>query len=513
MMVSIKTARPQSMNTDVVDYALPPDVFTLVQNGRPLPGSIKRGPVLYLANPAITTVPASSIGMLATQVATTPIMYFGYQASIQFLGALGLEDITRAAGAYTGGPANRWMFARFNNYIVATNGVDVPQAAISTTSTHADMAALSAYPASTLAQLIFAYKNFLVTANITKSGTRHVRLVKWSHQAATGLPTSWDETDPTVDAGENVLGDGDSPIVAAVPFQDFYLLYTQKEVWYMRFIGGQFIFDFKRIFPDVGALNAKSIAALSKGQHLVVTADYDIVQHDGNTASSVTTAQIREYIKTYLADVTEVFHDPLQQEVWICHASTNGVLTYDKALIWNYRYNSWSVHTLPTTYSTSYGYVNHPKVFRGDAGFVNSPVLHSSVGGNSRLLFPSGLYDTEEGRSSLVFRLERTGLSVKGAAQDGSPIVDYDTVAMFQEFRPRFKGTSGDTVAISFGVRETADDAVSFGASTNFTVGSTVFLPIFLSGRLLDIRMDFSHLTHALTLEGYDLDVVPLSRH
>lgn len=513
MLVSIKTARPQSMNTDVVDYALPPDVFTLVQNGRPLPGSIKRGPVLYLANPAITTVPASSLGMLVTRIGSGSFYYFGYSASIQFYGDSGLEDITRAAGAYTGGPGNRWVFDRFNNYVVATNGVDVPQAAVVSTTGHADMAALTAYPASTLAKLIFAFKNFLVTANVTKSGTNYARLVKWSHPAATGLPSSWNEADATVDAGENVLSGEDAPIVAAVPFQDFFLLYTTKEVWAMRFIGGQFIFAFQKLLPEIGALNARSVVSLSKAQHLVVTADYDIVQHDGNTAESLTTAQIKEYIKTYLFDVVETFHDVLQNEVWICHANANGVLTYNKALIWNYRYGTWTIHELPTTYSTAYGYVNHPKIARGIAGFVNSPVLHSSVGGNSRLLYPSGLYDTEEGRSSLVFRLEKTGISIKGAGQDGSPVVDYDTIAMFQEFRPRFKGTPAGTVSISFGVRQTADAAVSFGAPLTYTIGSTVFLPVYLTGRLLDLRMDFSHLAQGLTLEGYDLDVVPLSRH
>ncbi len=515
MMVSIKTARPQPMNVDVADYALPPDIFTLVRNARPVPGSIKRGQVLMVANPGITTVPSTSIGMLVTRISpTVPLYYFGYAASIQFYGQSGLEDITRSSGgAYTGGAGNRWSFVKFNEYIVATNNVDVPQSAIISNSSHADMAALTNYPASTLCRVLFAYKNFLVTANVSKSGTRYPRLVKWSHPAASGLPSSWDETDPTLDAGEVVLGDGDAPIVCAAPFQDFYVIYTEQETWAMRFVGGQFIFDFKRILTDVGALNTVCAVALDVSRHAVFTYDLDLVVHDGNSAQSVTTAQVRAYIKQYMYDWVELMHDGYNEEVWVCHPSVNSQAYYDKALVYNYRYQTWALHELPSVWSTGYGFVNHPYAGRNQAGFLNSPVLHGAVSGNSRLMFPSASSVTEEGRSTFTMRIERTGLSVKGAAQDGSPVVDYDTVAMFQEFRPRFRGTAGDTVSISFGSRQWASESVSFGSPQTFTIGTSQFLSVYLVGRLLDIRMDYTHASHDLTLEGYDLDVVPLARH
>ena len=53
-----------------------------------------------------------------------------------------------------------------------------------------------------------AFRSFLIALNITTDGVNFPRVVKWSTEAATQtLPTSWNETLSTVDAGEFELAD------------------------------------------------------------------------------------------------------------------------------------------------------------------------------------------------------------------------------------------------------------------------------------------------------------------
>jgi hypothetical protein len=94
--------------------------------------------------------------------------------------------------------------------------------------------------------VIRAFGPFLVAINLTISGTQFPHRLRWSHPAAPGsLPTSWDVTDPTVDAGEIDFPDVQSGLLTDIlPLGPTMFVYKDSSVWKMRFTGGQQIFDF-----------------------------------------------------------------------------------------------------------------------------------------------------------------------------------------------------------------------------------------------------------------------------
>lgn len=513
MMVSIKTARLIGMNTDIQDYALPPDVFTLVKNGRADGASLVRGPVFR--DLTMTSVTADGRGMFATQyVGAAPHIFVFYDTAAKVYRGADTDTITRSSGgAYTGTYAYPWSITRINDVVVATNGRDLPQyVALSNAASHPVLANLTNWNTDHLAKGIFAFKNKLVTFGVSKTSVLYERLIKWSHTTASGVPSSWDESDPTLDAGEVVLDGEGGAITAAAPMEDAYFLYGKNDVTAMRFIGGNAIFGFYSAIPNVGALNLNCVLPLSRTQHVVVSPDYDMHLVTPAGAESIMHSRIRKYIKTqvtgYSVYTARLVHNKDAFEVWFLFSTDAlGDPTNNIAAVWDYKENSWYVIDVPEISAACYGPVNVLQV-ENRAVFLSDTAPKMAVISSKD---DGVVADTV--RSSVTFRIERTGLSVKGAAQDGSPVVDFDTVAMFQEFRPRFVGTSGQTVAISFGARMSASETVSFGSPTNFTIGTSIFLPIFLTGRLLDIRMDYASTSLGLSLEGYDLDVAPLARH
>lgn len=526
MIVPIRTARMPGMVTDAVDYTLPPDVFTLVQNGRPRLGGIERGPVLK--GGSYTNVSANSFGMFLAQYATLSNgtqdhIYMFYGSSIKLHRVSDLDDVSGAA--YTGSYNNRWNVTRFNDSIVATNGKDMPQYHdLSIAASPGTFANVVGFPAASWAKIVFSLKNFLVFANINKNTVLAPTMVKWGHPSASGMPSTWDETDPTYDAGEAVLTTHDGAVIqASAPFEDGQAIYTDDEVWMMRFIGGNSKFGFYRQIPGVGALNMNCVLPLTRSTHIVVTPDFDILQHNMQTSESILTHSMRKTILEKVGVDTlyggHLIHNRLDKEVWFLFCDINNAPTTDTAelaAVWNYKYNSWSLHDLPKVYSAFVGYTSMAWTMNNTGYSRRTPAFH--YGDIPALaIFPPqdcsiANKDVETARASLTFRLERTGLAVKGADK-GQPVVDYDAVAQFQEFRPKARGTIGDTIAISFGTRMHPSETVSFGTPVNYTIGSDVFVPILKVGRLLDIRMDYTDMNHALTIEGYDLDVEAIARH
>ena len=119
-------------------------------------------------------------------------------------GAAVHTNITRqTAGAdvdYTA-TANGWTSTVLGGVPILNPGntTDVPQ--FWDLNTANNCAALTNWPASTYCKSMRTYRNSLMALNVTKTTTNYPYMVKWSHPADPGgVPISWDETDPTMDA-------------------------------------------------------------------------------------------------------------------------------------------------------------------------------------------------------------------------------------------------------------------------------------------------------------------------
>lgn len=81
-------------------------------------------------------------------------------------------------------------------------------------------------------------------------------MVKWSSASDPNeVPFTWDETDPTSEAGEFLVpGAGESVVTGAI-LKDAFFLYKQNSVHSMTYTGGVYVFSFRQIFDGVGAIS------------------------------------------------------------------------------------------------------------------------------------------------------------------------------------------------------------------------------------------------------------------
>jgi hypothetical protein len=163
-------------------------------------------------------------------------------------------DVSRTVGgAYTGTADDRWAGGVLHGIAVLTNGKDLPQARGDTGS----FENLANWPSTTRCDVIRPFRNYLIALNITEGGQKQPFLVKWSHAADPGtLPTSWDTSNPALDAGDFPLSEGADKIVDGLTQGDAFIIYKESSIYRMTYTGGGTVFQFDQISSQHGLLAA-----------------------------------------------------------------------------------------------------------------------------------------------------------------------------------------------------------------------------------------------------------------
>ena len=269
------------------------------------------------------------------------------------------EDVTRTTGGdYSATAADRWNGGVLGGVAILNNGVDTPQM-FGTAST--DFADLTNWISGATTKVMRPFKRFLVALDTTESSTRYPFRVRWSHPAEGGtVPVTWDESDATKDAGYVDLSQTNGFVVDALPLGDINFIYKEDSVWSMTFAGGQSIFNFRQVFSDAGILGKDCVKSFDSN-HFVVSED-DVYIHNGQTKQSIVDRQMRdELFNSIHPDYktrTFVASDREKNEMWICFPSTSSTGLADKAFVWNWRNNSWSIRDLPDVSFISWGVVD-----------------------------------------------------------------------------------------------------------------------------------------------------------
>lgn len=174
----------------------------------------------------------------------------------------------------------------------------------------------------------------------------------------------WRDADPTKNSGWNFLGGSGGPIVDGRSMRDSFIIYRERSVWQMTYIGGINVFSFKELFNDAGALSEHCIADV-EGQHFVV-GQSDVYIHNGVQKQSVADGVVRrdlfnsidpEYIDNVF--VSTSYKD---KELWVCfpEATTNHKGACNVAFVFNWEEKHWSRRDIPDLTCGTYTILSIP---------------------------------------------------------------------------------------------------------------------------------------------------------
>ena len=153
----------------------------------------------------------------------------------------------------------------FNKFYL-TNGVDYPQF-WDGTGNIAVVPGLDASVGSDIeggvsackAKAIKGFANFLVLGNTLEDSVEAPSRVRWSKY---GDPTVWINTAGAGQAGYADVGDVDQ-IITMQRLKDYLVIYKERSIWIMQYVGPPAIFAFRRIVDGIGCVSPKGVASLT----------------------------------------------------------------------------------------------------------------------------------------------------------------------------------------------------------------------------------------------------------
>ena len=255
----------------------------------------------------------------------------------------------------------KWTATNLNGLIVATNGYDTPQMwplSGGVPAVGSPFMELRNWPSGTTCQVIRSFRTFLVGLNWDRTNPEP-RLVKWSTEASYGQPpATWSETDNTLDAGEYQLADTPGDIIDGLPLGDSFLIYKNDSIYVMNYVGTPYIFSFKLLSPTIGCLAKNAVAEFEGGHFFIGNSDFYIC--NGQQVTPLLPDRLRRtvfdelngdnYKKCFVAP------DYVRNEMMACYpAGTSTVV--NKAIIWNWKNNTFSIRDLPNTSHINSGIV------------------------------------------------------------------------------------------------------------------------------------------------------------
>lgn len=510
-MIKVRGAGAAGVNKDLSAAELPANAWTDALNVRFLDGMASP----FFGHGEVYTSPAyvpqyvmpCSVAGARYWIYTTATKVF----AVTITGGVAVHtDITHVTPR--SGVVNAWTGCVFGGVPILNTGDTSKVPMYWNQNLGAKFVDLTGWPAGVYCKSLRSYKNFLIALGITKAGVSLPYMVKWSSLAVPGaLPSSWNEADQNLEAGETDLAEGQDVIIDGLALRDSFMIYKESSIYRMDYTGGQSVFRFSKVLGTSGAMNRNCIAELD-GWHLVLTGS-DVIYHDGQSATSVLDKQSRRYLFQNIdvdgSGLCFVFKNPFFNEVFVCYPAV-GSTNCDRAMVWNYVDKTVSFREMPNLNHAAFGAVDNGLAgtwssdsapwssdlsLWGGPDFVPSTVRTIMASANQKLY----MMDSSASFDGLIPNayIERRGLSLDKP----------DRIKMVRGILPRIIGSTGETVLVQIGSSDDPYADPVYGEPMEHVIGVTVRNDCFVSGRYIAVRFA-TGTAYTWRLDSYDLDVV-----
>ena len=381
---------------------------------------------------------------------------------------------------------------------------------------HSDNASVTI---TTRCKSLSAFRSFLISLNITKDNVNFPRLVKWSTEAATQtLPTSWNETTSTVDAGEFELADTKGAILDGLPLRDSFMIYKEDAVFSMTFVGTPFIFAFRQLSPTIGAIAKNCVAEFDGGHAIFGKGNFYV--NDGQRMKPILPMKLKEYVFQSIdgqqTDKSFVVADYGRNEILFCFTSDGGGTNFpNKAVVWNYVTNTFTIRDIPDCAHMGYGNVSNPTTsttWAETAGYwetATGPWTMSYDLQDKVLLFAdpgnTKLYRDRSGNkndtTNMESYIERTGLSLD---ESGRP--NQNMVKRISAIYPNMAISSTNDINVYIGTQMSTEGGITWSAPVTFNPNTQSKVSVRGTGKYYAVKFE-STTDMDWELDSYAIDI------
>jgi len=363
------------------------------------------------------------------------------------------------------------------------------------------------------------FRSFLVALNLKQAGVNFPRVVKWSTEAAIQTtPTSWNETTSTVDAGEYELADTKGDIMDGMQLRDAFMIYKEDAAYSMTYVGTPFIFSFRQLSPTVGAIATNCIAEFDGGHAIFGKGNFYV--NDGQRLKPILPQRLRDYVFTSIdgAQIDKCFvsADYGRTEILFCFTADGAPsVEPNKAVVWNYITNTFTIRDIPDVAHMGYGNVGDPVLPSTWASATTSwatitgPWTMSYALQDKVLLFAdpinTKLYRDRSGNKKdtalMTSYVERTGLSLNAQGQP-----DFVGVKRISAIYPKMSINGSNSMTVYLGTSMSTEGGYDWKSAVLFNPDTQSKVSIRGTGKFYAVKFE-SSTDMDWELDGYALDI------
>ena len=408
-------------------------------------------------------------------------------------------------------------------------------------------------------QSLRSYGDFLIALGMTEGGVEKPARVRWCDPVlANEAAIKWDASDTTTLAGFNDLVQLDGGIIDGLSLGNQFVIYSRDQVWLMDFVGGQFVFNFRRLYSDIGIINANCVVEVG-GAHFVFGND-DIYTHNGTAKQSIASGKVRDFIFNNMNSnsnhVNFVHHSERFNIIMFCYNSGDSNAKFDhaehcnKAAVYNYEEGTWSFMDLPNVTASGVGNLSANEITYDEAG---APT-YESLGGNyqdstasfsrqslfinavQRIESPSSTTDypvasadayhgftkanllaldsltdprvvaAYQAEQNAGATLERTGIDLD---ETGQNLRAYKSLT---NLYPQMVSASNSSISFSVGAADLPNNAPNYSTVTSFSPSTAYQVNTRAAGRYLSYKVSTTDPESHFAFTGFDADFLMTSK-
>ena len=286
-----------------------------------------------------TGLTSSAVGLFTSFSAGGSTNYAGDSTKLyQMDSSLVFQDISKVGGynnSTTENARDFWAFTQFGSNIIGTNFADnIQKFEEGVDSVFSDLVSLKA-------KYIAVVRDFVVVGYTEESGTTYNQRVKWS-----GINNSsqWTPSQTTQSGYQDIVGSHGN-IQQIVGGESSGVVFMEKAIYRMSYIGVPLIFQFDKIADNIGAFAPKSVASFGN-MIFFLAQDGFYKLTGGQDLSPIGNAKVDNYffndLSSNLDGITSAIDPNNSIVVWSYRGSGATGTTNNKLLIYNYAVDKWS---------------------------------------------------------------------------------------------------------------------------------------------------------------------------
>jgi hypothetical protein len=356
---------------------------------------------------------------------------------------------------------------------------------------------LPGWPALTFCGALRTHKFHIIAMEILADSVLYADQVLWSSAADAGqVPGTWAPA-PDNDAGSTTLSATRSPIIDGHSLRGNFYIYKAAAVYVMSYIGGTFVFSFKKLFASTGML-ARNCGLEFEGRAYVLS-DSALISHDGQTITDIGTRKVQDFLFQQIDPTAWQYSfialDKPHNEVLFCVAWVNDPVP-SVAGVYSTNGGGWGVRDLGTCGHIASGIVD---VLDYSPAWDDQPP--TNLWDDSNMVWNQSRFNSANDGLLMADPIQALVYELDGASsQDGAPIsfrvtkqeMDLGEAGRFKfvnKVWPHVTTEASTVMQVRVGSAPSQDAEVSWSPAVDYNPSTEAWVDTFANGRYISIEV------------------------